>query len=270
VRRYAQQYPQQVGALVLVDPPEQGADDLLPAAGKAQGEAAIAQRNALLDACLQAAGSAALDRAGGPLASCLRAPPAWQSAPVAAATRAYKLKPGYWRTLRSELEANGAIFAPPVPADESHGDLPVVVLAAPAGNGGMPEDVAAALHDARERTRARLVASSRQAGASTCPGPRTRSSWTHRRPWYRRWARCLQAGRDRDRQPHPRARGSNRIRRLRRLRFPAHPPLPVCHACARGWQDADRAAGAVLARNPPGVPARPPGGPLRPCPTSNA
>jgi len=171
VRRYAQQYPQQVGALVLLDPPEQGADDLLPAAWKAQGEAAIAQRNALLEACLQAAGNGTLDQAGGPLASCLRAPPAWQSAPVAAAARAAKLRPGYWRTLRSELDANVAIFAPPVPADESHGDLPVVVLAAPAGNGGgVPDDVAAALQEARERTRARLVASSRQGRRVDVPG----------------------------------------------------------------------------------------------------
>ena len=170
VRRYARQYPRQVGALVLVDPPEQGADDLLPAAWKAQGEAAAAQRNAMLDACLQAAGSGALDRAEGPLASCMRAPPAWQSAPVAAATRAYKLKPGYWRTLRSQLDANVAIFGPPVAADESHGDMPVVVLAAPAANGGVPEDVAAALHEARERTRARLVASSRQGRRVDVPG----------------------------------------------------------------------------------------------------
>lgn len=46
----------------------------------------------------------------------------------------------------------------------------MVVLAAPAGNDGLPEDVAAALHEARERTRARLVASSRQGRRIDVPG----------------------------------------------------------------------------------------------------
>jgi pimeloyl-ACP methyl ester carboxylesterase len=161
VRGYARKHPQDVRALVLVDPPEQGADALLPQAWKAQGEAGRVQRNAFLDACLKAAEAGALDKADGPLSSCLRAPPPWQSASVAAATRAYKLKPAYWRTLRSELDANAAIFAAPVPADESHGVTPVVVLAAPAAVDGVPEDVAKALGEAREQTRARLVASSR-------------------------------------------------------------------------------------------------------------
>ncbi|MBO9716732.1 MAG: alpha/beta hydrolase [Pseudoxanthomonas sp.] len=161
VRGYARQHPQAVRALVLVDPPEQGADALLPQAWKAQGEGGRTQRNAFLDACLKAAEAGALDKAEGPLSSCLRAPPPWQSATVAAATRAYKLKPAYWRTLRSELDANTAIFAAPVPADESHGVTPVVVLAAPAAVEGVPEDVAKALAEAREQTRTRLVASSR-------------------------------------------------------------------------------------------------------------
>jgi pimeloyl-ACP methyl ester carboxylesterase len=161
VRGYALQHPQAVRALVLIDPPEQGADALLPQAWKAQGEAGRTQRNAFLDACLKAAEAGALDKAEGPLSSCLRAPPPWQSATVAAATRAYKLKPAYWRTLRSELDANTAIFAAPVPADESHGATPVVVLTAPAAVDGVPEDVAKAMAEAREQTRTRLVASSR-------------------------------------------------------------------------------------------------------------
>lgn len=161
VRAYARQHPQAVRALVLVDPPEQGADALLPQAWKDQGEAGRTQRNAFLDACLKAAEAGALDKAEGPLSSCLRAPPSWQSAAVATATRAYKLKPAYWRTLRSELDANTAIFAAPVPADESHGDTPVVVLAAPTAVDGVPEDVARAMAEAREQTRTRLVASSR-------------------------------------------------------------------------------------------------------------
>lgn len=160
VRRYAQLHPKNVSALVLVDPPEQGADALLPAAWKQQGEAGRAQRTAFLDACLKAAEAGTLDKAEGPLASCLRAPPPWQSASVAAASRAYKLKPAYWRTLRSELDANTAIFAAPVAAGESHGATPVIVLTAPNDVPGVPDDVRKALQAAREQTRARLEASS--------------------------------------------------------------------------------------------------------------
>ncbi len=162
VRGYARQHPQDVRALVLVDPPEQGADALLPQAWKAQDEAGRVQRNAFLDACLKAAEAGTLDRGEGPLASCLRAAPPWQSAVVAAATRAYKLKPSYWRTVRSELDANAVIFAAPVPEAESYGDLPLVVLSAPvAGMPGVPTEVGKALQAAREQTHARLVAASR-------------------------------------------------------------------------------------------------------------
>jgi len=160
VRRYAQLHPEDVRALVLVDPPEQGADALLPAAWNQQDEEGRVQRNAFLDACLKAAEAGTLDKAEGPLASCLRAPPPWQSAPVAAASRAYKLKPVYWRTLRSELDANTAIFAAPVPTDESHGAIPVIVLTASNDLPGVPDDVRKALQSAREQTQARLTASS--------------------------------------------------------------------------------------------------------------
>ena len=162
VRRYAQLHPKNVSALVLVDPPEQGADALLPTAWKQQGEAGLAQRNAFLDACLKAAEAGTLDKAEGPLSSCLRAPPPWQSAPVAAASRAYKLKPAYWRTLRSELDANTAIFAAPVAAKESHGATPVIVLTASNDVPGVPDDVRKALQTAREQTQARLAATSKK------------------------------------------------------------------------------------------------------------
>lgn len=162
VRRYAQKHPANVSALVLVDPAEQGADAVLPGAWKREGEAGRAQRIAFLDACLKAAEAGTLDKAVGPLTSCLRAPPAWQSAPVAAATRTYKLDPAYWRTLRSELEANIAIFAAPVPIDETHGDTPVVVLAADSSVPNVPDGVRQAMQHARAQTHERLIATSRK------------------------------------------------------------------------------------------------------------
>ncbi|HEY0502905.1 MAG TPA: alpha/beta hydrolase [Lysobacter sp.] len=170
VRRYAQLHPKDVSALVLVDPPEQGADALLPQAWKQQGEAGRVQRNAFLDACLKAAEAGTLDQAEGPLSSCLRAAPAWQSADVATATRAYKLKPAYWRTLRSELDANTAIFAALVPADETYGDMPVNVITAGNAIPGVPDDVRKAMQDARAQTQARLVASSRNGRRVDVPG----------------------------------------------------------------------------------------------------
>ncbi|HZX78918.1 alpha/beta hydrolase [Lysobacter sp.] len=169
VRRYAQQHPDEVAGLVLVDPPEQGADAQLPAAWKQQGEAGRAQRDAFLDACLKAAEAATLDKAEGPLASCLRAPPPWQSTVVAAATRAYKLKPPYWRTLRSELDGNTAVFAEPVPPDETYGATPIVVLTAPNDFPGVPDDVRKAMQTAREQTHTRLAASSTRAQRIAVP-----------------------------------------------------------------------------------------------------
>ena len=163
VRRYAQQHPDDVAALVLVDPPEQGADAQLPEQWKRDGEAARVQRNAFLDACAKAAEAGTLDAADGPLKACLRAPPPWQSAAVAAASRANKLKPAYWRTLRSELDGNTAVFAEPVPSNETYGSIPVVVLTAPQDFPGVPDDVRKAMRAAREQTQSRLAASSTRA-----------------------------------------------------------------------------------------------------------
>jgi len=162
VRRYAQLHPRQVAGLVLVDPPPQGADALMPAAWHSQDQAARAGRTAFLDACLAAAADGSLDRATGAQASCLRAPPPWQDAGVAAALRARKLQPAYWRTLRSELEANATLFAAPVAPDEDLGDLPLVLLAAPPQpvDEQTPPDVARTLEQARTQTQARLLASS--------------------------------------------------------------------------------------------------------------
>ena len=160
VRSYAQQHPSTVAGLVLVDPPEQGAQAQLPAQWQRDGEAKRVQRNAFLDACAQATVSGTLGAADGPLKSCLRAPPAWQSPVVAEATRAYKLKPSYWHTLRSELDENPAIFAAPVPADASFGAMPVIVLSAGNDYAGMPDDVRKVLSGARDQTHERLAAAS--------------------------------------------------------------------------------------------------------------
>lgn len=170
VRRYAQQYPSTVAGLVLVDPPEQGADAALPAQWRQDDEDGRKQRNAFLDACAQAAAGGTLAAADGPLKACLREPPAWQSPAVAAATRAYKLKPGYWSTLRSELDENVSIFAAPVPPDASFGAMPVVVLSADNDFAEAPADARDVLVAARNQTNERLVAASTRGRRVAVPG----------------------------------------------------------------------------------------------------
>lgn len=160
VRHYAQQHSGDVAALVLVDPPEQGAQARMPEQWQRDGEASQVQRNGFIDACTKAAVAGTLGAANGPLQGCLRAPPAWQSPAVAESTRAYKLKPSYWQTLRSELDENVAIFAAPVPADATFGAMPVVVLSSGNDYPGVPDDVRKVLVDARDQTHERLVAAS--------------------------------------------------------------------------------------------------------------
>jgi pimeloyl-ACP methyl ester carboxylesterase len=160
VRSYAQQHRDDVAGLVLVDPPEQGAQARMPEQWQRDGEAMQAHRNGFLDACTKAAVAGTLDTADGPLNGCLRAPPAWQSPAVGTAARANKLKPSYWQTLRSELDENVAIFAAPVPADLTFGALPVVVLSSGNEYPGVPDDVRKVLVDARDETHGRLVAAS--------------------------------------------------------------------------------------------------------------
>ncbi|HEY5851115.1 MAG TPA: alpha/beta hydrolase [Lysobacter sp.] len=170
VRQYAQQHLADVTGLVLVDPPEQGADAQLPARWRQEDEDTRKQRNAFLDACAQAAAGGTLGAADGPLNACLREAPAWQSPAVAAATRAYKVKPGYWATLRSELDENTAIFAAPVPSDTSFGAMPVVVLSAGKDFPGVPEDVRNVLFAARNQTHERLLAASTRGRLVDVPG----------------------------------------------------------------------------------------------------
>lgn len=167
VRRHAQRHPQQVAGLVLVDPPEQGAQ--LPADWKRQDAALRARRDGFLTTCADAAAAGTLAAGDGPLAGCLRPPPPWQSPAVATATRASKLTPGYWRTLRSELDANVGLFAMAVPEDERHGDLPVRMLTADNPFDGAPEPVRVAMQSALAQTRARLLASSTRARQIAVP-----------------------------------------------------------------------------------------------------
>lgn len=157
VRRYAQQHPQQVAALVLVDPPEHGADAKMPEDWQAQVAAMVEQRGAILDRCEAAAkagDNATLTQ------TCLRAPPPWMGPEVAAAMARNKAQPAYWQMLRSELASSAEAFAAPVPEGESYGAIPLVLLSAPGDDGEVPQAVRDVTAAALRETRARILAAS--------------------------------------------------------------------------------------------------------------
>lgn len=157
VRSYAQRYPQQVAGLVLVDPSEHGADAQMPEDWQQQIAPMLAQREALLTACEDAATAGDAEAIQ---QRCLRAPSPWMSERVAAATALNKSKPAYWRTLRSELASNIAVFAEPVPIDESYGALPLVLLSASEQAQDVPPEVLEVIAAARQQTHARILAAS--------------------------------------------------------------------------------------------------------------
>lgn len=157
VRRFAQQHPQAVAGLVLVDPPEQGADDQMPQDWQSQVAAQVERREEILASCERAAAAGDAETLQG---GCLRAPPPWMGAAVASAMANNKAKPSYWRTLRSELANNIGVFSAPVPADESYGAIPLVLLRAPAQDADVPDEVQAVIEAARSQTHARIVAAS--------------------------------------------------------------------------------------------------------------
>jgi pimeloyl-ACP methyl ester carboxylesterase len=161
-RRYAQLHPGDVAGLVLVDPPEQNLGAYLPAEWKVQDTAITAQRDQFLDRCEQGALAGRLAAPPPELQACLRAAPSWMSERVAASVAAHKQRPVYWRTLRSELTENAAIFGSAVPPEESHGATPVVVLAAGNADASVPEGIRKGMQAARAATHDAIAASSRR------------------------------------------------------------------------------------------------------------
>lgn len=146
--------------MVLVDPPEQGADQAMPEKWKREDAELLQQREVLLTACLTEA--IAGNPVASPAAGCVHAPPPWMGERVSASVQANKSRPGYWRTLRSELSENQSVFRYPVSPEESYGDIPLVLLRADDSITGVPDDVRIALESAREQTHQRIIAASTQ------------------------------------------------------------------------------------------------------------
>jgi pimeloyl-ACP methyl ester carboxylesterase len=160
VRRYVSEYPADVAGMVLVDPPAQDQGRFLPASWMKDEATLAKQRDAFIAGCEQGAERGTLESPPPALASCVGGPLPWQSATVAAADHARKLRPAFWHTLRSELAQNVSVFAAPVPANESHGDMPLVVLQAAGTYADAPAAMRKPLEAAREATQQRIAASS--------------------------------------------------------------------------------------------------------------
>ncbi|EIL96574.1 alpha/beta hydrolase [Rhodanobacter thiooxydans LCS2] len=160
VRRYASEHAGDIAGMVLVDPPAQDLGRFLPAQWMKDDAALNRQRDAFIASCEQGSEHGQLAAPSPALAQCIGGPAPWESPAVAAANHARKLQPAFWHTLRSELAQNVSVFAPSVPADESHGATPLVVLQAASTYADAPAGMRKSLEAARDATQQHIVASS--------------------------------------------------------------------------------------------------------------
>ena len=159
-RRYAELHPADVAAMVLIDPPAQDIAAFAP--GWEHDERELdKQRFAFIRACEAAAEKGMLAKKLPPgLEQCLAGDDPHADAKVNAATRAWKSRPGFWRTLLSELQDNARVFAAPVSDSETHGATPLLVLSASDTYVGAPAKLRPALEAARSKTQADITATS--------------------------------------------------------------------------------------------------------------
>jgi pimeloyl-ACP methyl ester carboxylesterase len=159
VRRYAERWPSEVAALVLLDPPPQHIAEFSAAYVEAD-DAARAAGLGFYRACEKGADQGQLDAPPPALKACLRGPdPAW-SAGLNAAVHRNKSRPAFWRTAISVTEANATLFEQPVSPREHHGDLPLIVLTADAAYADASPGDREALQRAQEATHRRIAATS--------------------------------------------------------------------------------------------------------------
>lgn len=159
VRRYAEKYPADVGAIVLVDPPPQHISEFSKAWVKtdnAMHENVIA----FAKMCGKAASAGELANPNGDAAKCIRPPDPRYPDALNAAIHAQKQKPPFWHTLISEFETNMTIFEEPVSPKESHGATPLIVLVADGSFADAPPDGKSAMEAAQQKTNTLILATS--------------------------------------------------------------------------------------------------------------
>ncbi|MEO8673798.1 MAG: alpha/beta hydrolase [Tahibacter sp.] len=159
VRSYDQRYPDDVAALVLIDPPPQNIAEFSTAYVAAEAEMVPAMMETYRS-CEQAAKEGKLAAPAAELQRCLRGANPAYSDTLNAATRSYRSSPAFWATVRSGAEAKVHVFDRPVPPDEKHGAKPLVVLTAVDAYAEAPPDDRKALEAAQAQTHAALAATS--------------------------------------------------------------------------------------------------------------
>ena len=159
VRRYADTHAADVAALVLLDPPAQNVGEFSPQWQKTEDEGRAAGLVGIA-ACEKAAEDMQLDPPAPGAKNCLRGPNPQFSPALNAAQRAYKSKPGFWKTVLSVQQTNGELFNRPVSAQENHGAIPLLVLAPDATNADAPAQDRKALDAATAKTHKLIAATS--------------------------------------------------------------------------------------------------------------
>jgi pimeloyl-ACP methyl ester carboxylesterase len=159
VRRYADNYPADVGAMVLVDPPPQHVSEFSKD-WVAADNAAHANVIAFAKMCGKAASAGELANPKGDAAKCIRPPDPGYPDALNTAIHAQKQKPPFWHTLISEFETNMTIFEEPVSPKESHGATPLIVLVADGSFADAPPDGKSAMEAAQQKTNRLILATS--------------------------------------------------------------------------------------------------------------
>lgn len=165
VRRYAELYRTDVAGLVLVDPPEQNVSPFMPEKWRNEEASLASQRDTFLEKCLIASENSNDEE----LSKCIRETPQWISSPVSKAIRLQKSRPAYWRTLRSELSQNIAVFSQPVSSEERHGPLPIILLTATDTFRDASPELRSAFESARSKTHAKIAATSSNSAIRLVP-----------------------------------------------------------------------------------------------------
>jgi pimeloyl-ACP methyl ester carboxylesterase len=159
VRRYASRYPADLSAMVLLDPPAQDIGRFAPPWQKDEDTLSV-QRFAFLHRCEAAAEKHELPSNDPELSHCLGEADPLASTRLNAVNLAHQSRPAFWHTVLSVLQDNARVFKQPVPARETHGSTPLIVLsAANTYADAQPRD-RKGLEEARAHTQAQIVATS--------------------------------------------------------------------------------------------------------------
>ena len=158
VRDYATRFPQDIAAIVLLDPPPQKIEGF--SATRMADEAKQRDaRFAALAACETAAKENRLDKPDAPK-GCLRGPNPEYSDALNAAQHATKIKPAFWAAISGALHAGALLDTQPVSPNENHGGIPLLILQPDAPFGDEPPEDQKILDAVRIRTQRQIAATS--------------------------------------------------------------------------------------------------------------